>query len=274
MTDTAHVFRYELDDALRVADNAPPVGATASHVFATSSGYTDDFYGDADTGSTGDEQFAHALAQGRNGDHSTALDIRRKLATMPTLGATLRPTMRWSDSDGTQLDVGRYAVGDPQCLVDTVRATRPTMTVKIVVERAVSANITTDEIRTVGASVLAVVEQLRLSGIPTEVWVAFTQRHTDVMSGQVKIQEAGRPVNVDVLGFWVANPAAFRRLGFALQEQQSDDVRQLCGISHAQAYGYPTNTPNDDGYFDEVAPSRAHQVEAWVSDVLTRRTGR
>jgi hypothetical protein len=122
---------------------------------------------------------------------------------------------------------------------------------------------------TVGASVLAVVEQLRMSGIPTEIWICFTQKRDEVMSVQVRVQEAGRPVNVDVLAFWVADPAAFRRIGFSLQEQQDAVVRSRCGIENVKNYGYATATPREG--FDEYAPAYSYQVSTWIADVMARR---
>lgn len=257
MTD--NIFRYTLEDALEVAARTPPANARASRMENR-----DRWYGDRS-----DDSFDAALRLARVGDPDGALKLRRKLEAIPSLGASPRPVLRWSETEGVEIDVGRYAVGDPQCLIETVRARRPSPTVKIAVERAVNSSTSPDEMRSVGASVLAVVEQLRLNGVPTEIWVCYTQRLDETMSVQVRVQEAGRPVNVDVLAFWVADPMAFRRIGFALQEQQDADVRARCGIQNVMSYGYPCRTPREG--FDEVAPAYQRDATAWIADVMTRR---
>ena len=259
-----HIVRFPtIDDALAVAVKEPPVDARESRAPDFDGGW----YGDDDAARTFDD----AMRMARYGDPRGALLLRKRLETMPTIGTAPRPTSRHSATDGIELDVGRYATGDPECLIETVRATRTTQTLKIAVERSVGASTPVETMRTTGASVLAVVERMRLSGIPTEIWVTFTQSREEKLSVQVMVQAAGRPVNVDVLSFWISNPAAFRRIGFAIEEQQPRNVREPCGITSARAYGMPTPCP-DDG-FDEIAPASASAVEQWVRAVMARRIG-
>lgn len=258
-----HLVQYgSIDEALAVAVRTPPSDAAQSRVDTDG---RRDWYGDDDA-----RTFDGAVRMARTGDPKGALLLNRALDAIPSVKPARRATMRLGDV-GTDVDLGRFTTGNPDCLYDVVPARRPSQTVRIAIERAVGANTSTEEMRSTGASVLAVVEQLRLSGYPAEVWVTFTQMHTDTMSVQVRVQDAGRPVNSDVLAFWVSNPAAFRRVGFALEEQQPADVRHACGITAMQSYGFPTRNPGDG--FDEVAPARSYDATEWISDVLNRRIG-
>jgi len=170
------------------------------------------------------------------------------------------------------MDVGRFLDGDPECMIEVRRRRKPMPVLRIGVERSIGSRVDADEIRATGGSVMAVVEALRTAGAAAEVWVTYSQGAKEIISCQVLVQEAGRPMNIERLAFWIANPGAFRRVGFAIEEQQPESVRVKCGITERQSYGYPTTPPNAE-FFDEVAPSNSWAVEAWIKDVMQRRVG-
>jgi hypothetical protein len=226
------------------------------------------------SGSTFDE----AVKMGRHGYASGTARLKRRLQTMqPNLRQSMRPKPVWGVS-GSDVDMGRYLAGEPDNMVESVRQRRQSLVLRIGVERTVSSYVSASDIEAVGASVLAVVERLRTSGIPSEVWVTFTHENKrgDAWQARVKVQDAGRPIDMDRLAFWCMHPAALRRIGFALAEKESPDTRRVYGFGPGN-YSYPTTISEPEWRalgFDEFAPSMAEEVEEWVSDVLNRRTTR
>lgn len=205
-----------------------------------------------------------------------ALRLRKRLGAYAGIHKSRRPAPRW-DVSGSAVDVGRYLAGEPDCMVETVRVARQSPVLRIAVERAVSHTVSADDIEATGASVLALVEGLRTAGIPSEVWVTFTVApgrgggSWQWMSTQVLIQEAGRPIDLDVLAYWAMHPTALRRLVFSVWEHEDERTRKHFGFGGS--YGIPTRVPQADRDMDEYAPARANEVEAWVAEVLQRRVG-
>jgi hypothetical protein len=220
------------------------------------------------------EHWDDAVKMALDGDPESARGLRKYLGVLARVRQGNRTVARWGESGGS-VDVGRFLAGDPECMIESVRARRPAPVTRIAIERAVSANISQMEMRATGASVLAVTEALRTAGVPAEIWVTFSLRGhwgADYHSTQVLVQEAGRPIDLDVLAFWVANPAAFRRLGFALEEQEPEEVRDRMGFYNDGGYGGP-DTPKNKEDFDEVTPANSSGAERWIAEVLSRRAG-
>jgi hypothetical protein len=256
-TDAAYVTRYDdVHEALDAAAREPRFTARASRTPAMGDDWS---YGTWDD----------ALRLARDGDPDLTRVLREKAGAFASIRYAQRPTSRWSPS-GSLVDVGRFMAGEYDCMVETVRARRPAPVLKIAVERAVPWTRSTADMIAVGTSVLVAVEALRTAGVACEIWVTFTQMSSRQLSVQVRVQEPGRPVDVSRLAYWVVNPSAFRRLGFALDEQEDKDVQTAAGMLGG-SYGYAVGRPI--GSFDEVAPPHAAEVDAWLTTVLERRAG-
>jgi len=251
------IRRWTIEEALEQAVKPPPAGANASR--------------QKKPGWAGPD-FDVAVQMAVEGDPKSAIGLDKHLGVLSRVRHSVRTVTRWGEA-GSSVDVGRFLAGEPECMAESVRARRASPVVRLGVERAVGHYVSADEMRATGASVLAVVEALRTAGIPAEIWVTYTvagwEGHT--LSTQVLIQEAGRPINLDVLAFWIVNEASFRRIGFAIEEQEPADVRREVGISTGAGYGHPEATPAAD--FDEVAPANSYQATAWIREVLERRAG-
>lgn len=255
-TEKLTIRKWTMEEALERAVMPPPTYAASRERRAGWAG----------------PEFDDAIRMAAEGDPKNALGIDKHLGVLSRIRHANRSITRWGEA-GSSVDVGQFMSGEPDCMMETVRARRPSPVLRIAVERAVPHTVSAEEMRATGASVLAVVEALRTAGIPSEIWVTYSiagwSGHT--LSTQVLVQEAGRPINLDVLAFWVVNPASFRRIGFAVEEQEPEDVKSECGINSGGGYGHPVPTPKDD--FDEVAPAFAHQASEWIREVLGRRAG-
>jgi hypothetical protein len=87
-------------------------------------------------------------------------------------------------------------------------------------------------------------------------------------STQILIQEAGRPIDVDRLAYWVANSGALRRIIFSIWENQSREfiAQQNIGSSYGRA------VEPDKEAFDEMVPADAVRAREWIAEVLKRRS--
>lgn len=202
-----------------------------------------------------------------------------KLDVTPTaaMHEAMRPKPLW-DVAGSEVDVASYLAGVPECMSEMVRTRRPSQVVKIGVDRSISAAVPASRIESLGRNILMLVEGLRLGGVPAEVWACESvSGGMEVYDIGVCVQEPGRPVDVSVLAYWVAHPAALRRTIFALEELEPQHIRRTIGFGpEGGGYGFPLHDYSKPDY-DEWAPSPQKpdsEIEAWVQDVLTRRVGR
>lgn len=201
-----------------------------------------------------------------------------KLAVEPnaTIHEAMRPKQTW-DVAGSEVDIGAFLAGEPECMNEMVRIKRPSPVVRIGVDKAIANDVSKDRIHNMGRNVLTLVESLRLAGIPTEIWVCqAVGGGGDVMDVRVCVQEPGRPIDISRLAYWVAHPGALRRTIFALEELEPQNIRDTIGIYPMGGYGFPMHN-HAQKEFDEWAPSPGqpnHVIESWVQEVLNRRAGR
>lgn len=214
------------------------------------------------------ESFADAMRMAEHGDKASALKL--KLGARASIRPMRRSIARWGEA-GSTVDVARFLSGEPENMIETMRARRPSAVIRLAIERCVHSGTPPNTMRITGASVLTAVEGLRTSGVPAEIWSTFTTSGKITLSIQILIQQAGRPIDIDRLAYWVVNPSALRRVAFSIMEKQPEDICKAIGIKKNGGYGMPT--PVNPQGFDEVAPAREDQVTAWISDVLKRRAG-
>lgn len=184
---------------------------------------------------------------------------------------------------GGSTNMGAYLQGRPDCMVNVIRTTRPSPVVRIGIDNTAAAGIAGERMEAVGRNCLVVLESLRMAGIPAEVWVCGTigsgyergKAAGEFYDLRIKVQEAGRPLDISRLAFWVAHPASLRRLKFALEETEDKSTRETFGITPHGGYGFPA-LDYAKGEFDEWVPSAQNSdatINAWVADVLSRRIG-
>lgn len=229
-----------------------------------------------------DDKWAHgswdeAVRMAVEGYPEGAIRLKQRAGLFAKIREAKRPVARWSVA-GSVVDIGRYLSGENENMVEVVRGRAQSPVLKLCIERCVSANTYAEDIENTGASVLAAVECLRTAGVPAEVWVSFTTtswgKSTKPQNSiQVRIQEAGRPIDIDVLAYWTMHPTALRRLAFAYWEQSPTEIRDQFGFWSTNGYGGASTPANKDTEFDEFAPATSYEVEQWLTDVVTRRAG-
>jgi len=178
--------------------------------------------------------------------------------------------------DGSEVDVAAWLSGEPMHMGDWRAVPMPKPFVKIGVDVGANCNVSTSSMLRVGRSVLSCVEQLRAMGYPTQidaVW-GISGSGGNRCEIKIRVQESDQPIHGSLLAFFIAHPAALRRVMFALGETLPMDVRRRFGFVRGSGYGMsgPSIWKNE---YDEWAPS-AERGEAaatqWVADVIGRRS--
>jgi len=122
-------------------------------------------------------------------------------------------------------DMGRVMVGEPEAFFreeeneSQLVAGPSSRVVTIYVNVCTSAAVDAKVMWKRGAVVAALVDLLEQGGKRVEVFVGSCQSSGDSRhEWLVKVKEAGRPLNLDSVAFWVAHPGVLRRIGFAVNE--------------------------------------------------------
>lgn len=182
------------------------------------------------------------------------------------------------DYSGDSVDMGRYMSGDPECMIDYVSEPQARMgrVIKVMVNVANSARITTKQILDRGVVVVALLDVLNKLGVGVELWTEMAIADGGVDSGKrfsqlVKIHDSSEMLDVDSTMFAIAHPSMLRRIGFGSIEQGvRSDLANSC-------YGYPSkmicnDIVNADIMIEKLQDSSEYMTKSpvqWVVDTLT-----
>lgn len=182
------------------------------------------------------------------------------------------------DYSGDSVDMGRYMSGDPECMIDYVTEPQARMgrVIKVMVNVANSARITTKQILDRGVVVVALLDVLNKLGVGVELWteMAIADKHVDEgkrFSQLVKIHDSSEMLDVDSTMFAIAHPSMLRRIGFGSIEQGvRSDLANGC-------YGYPSkmicnDIVNADIMIEKLQDSSEYMTKSpvqWVVDTLS-----
>jgi len=185
---------------------------------------------------------------------------------------------------GDEVDVGLYLSGEPECMYDYEMLETPSFgkVAKIIVNLAGSAGVKAETMFKRGAAAVLLIDALEQSGIRCEVWALPKSTSGDgepVERGSGKgafvvhvcVKQADDPVELDRLAFMLAHPAAFRRLGFRIMEQE--DEMSFGGRATRSAYGCTMELPEKERseagtiYFGGQFLGRLSSEAAMVAEV-------
>lgn len=178
------------------------------------------------------------------------------------------------------LDIGRYAAGQPDCMVVLEDSEDETETagrgvVKVRFNESVSGSVSGDAIFVRGAACVILVDWLEQAGYRVELELATANR---AGIGQVELvgvttvtlKRAEDALDMDRLSFALCHPATLRRFAFARFERMPEALQQQVQFG----YGTPADMPAEDGTIDlpshlgEAGPDAALR---WVCEELVRQ---
>lgn len=122
------------------------------------------------------------------------------------------------DVEGSWVDTGRIAVGDPECC-GFIENTGSAKVVKIIANICVSAAVNHATMFARGAACCAAVDILESLGHRVELAVAIGMKTGDTKKDvQAVIKTSDQPVDSDRIAYTLCHPAFFRRLMFKVME--------------------------------------------------------
>lgn len=150
----------------------------------------------------------------------------------------------YHDFSGSEVDVAGFVQGVPEHMVDLHFSNRPIRSVKIIVGIDQHANVAKDKMLQKASSIFLAAEVLRLTGHIVEVLgIAYTGdyngRSNNYTLYEIPILEAGKYISPAQLAFMVGHPSFLRRIIFANNELESEEVRSRMGFYTGGGYGYP-----------------------------------
>jgi hypothetical protein len=160
----------------------------------------------------------------------------RERAGLGVSAITLEPT--W-DVTGSEVDIGAYLAGVPECMVDAVprRTSTRGRVVTFVVPATYLSTTPHVLVRNRGIALATLCAAIIGAGHSVEIWSGWScmvgrDRHT----AMARVISAGEPLDVGRLVFAVAHPLMCRRLWFAVWDAQP---RPLARRMNADNYGAP-----------------------------------
>ena len=154
---------------------------------------------------------------------------------------------RW-DVTGQHFDIGRFMSGDPECMARRVPqpTTRCGRVITICASICYSASIEADVMVERGKVLTAFAVACARMGMGVELWADMSGERTSAAYGtRVKIKDAGEVLDTSRILAGFAQPATFRRLGFASCEIWPEKAREAMGGSKVWSRCCPTNPKED-----------------------------
>jgi hypothetical protein len=145
------------------------------------------------------------------------------------------------DYGGDSVDIDRFLMGDPECMLeyDVVPSGRMGRVVKVLVNGAASCNVSAKEIQQRGALAVALVDVLNKLGVGVEVWLESATEYDNKYHSQlIKLHSSEERLDVNNLMFAMAHPSMLRRVGFSILEKTGWAPAKVCAQVGA-GYGRP-----------------------------------
>ncbi|TWG07670.1 DUF7192 family protein [Saccharopolyspora dendranthemae] len=185
-----------------------------------------------------------ALRMAVDGWHVPLLETAAAVAELGTrsglgVGSSLEPSR---DVTGSEVDVGAYLAGEPECMVDAVprQTSHRGRVVTFLVPAVYSHFVPHDVIVNRGIALATLSAAIVRAGHSVELWSGFAAQLNVLWesrcSAVAKVISAGEAFDAGRLVFALAHPAMLRRLWFSVWDSQDAAIARALNSSH---YGSP-----------------------------------
>ncbi|GAA2399225.1 phage protein [Actinomadura vinacea] len=144
------------------------------------------------------------------------------------------------DVTGSEVDIGAYLSGEPECMVDAVpqRLSARGRVVTFLVPAGYTNTTPHSAIHNRGVALAALCSSITASGHSVEIWSAFGPyvSPTDRFASAARVISAAEPLDMGRLMFVMAHPAMLRRLWLAVWDSAAEPI---AGRMRDNDYGYP-----------------------------------
>lgn len=231
--------------------------------------------------------FPDAITMARRGWRQGTSEIERLRAKIAAQIEGSIPQLRpnW-DVTGRFIDIGAAMSGVPECmgtLVDNGRRFKAPLAqrVHIVMQLAASGAVTHETFMRRGAAVVVMVDILERFGIRCRVDInkSTTNRtlpDSETLENVVTVKLDNEPMSIDKMAFLLGHVATLRRIFWAVQEHETDDVRRQFGIGRDMGnYGLPGEASNKgDIYVGRILSQNDWEEDftfAWLEATLIKQ---
>lgn len=195
------------------------------------------------------------------------------------IGDVFQTVMNYS---GDSVDMDRYLMGDPECMMDYVvePSGRMGRVVRVLVNGAASCGVEADQIKHRGVVACALIDVLAKLGVGVEVWLesATLDSHTGEKHSQLsKLHDSEERLDINNLMFALAHPSMLRRVGFSVLEQtQWKPAKRIAQVN--AGYGRPNDVLmkdyiNADVVIERVERSSGDPIQDGVGFIMSAVKG-
>ncbi|MGH3379736.1 MAG: DUF7192 family protein [Actinoallomurus sp.] len=206
--------------------------------------------------------------------------LRERVAD-EVLTTALVPT--W-DVTGSEVDIGAYLSGEPECMVDAVpqRLSSRGRVVTFLVPAGYVSTTPHSAVHNRGVALAALCSSITASGHSVEIWSSFCAyvSKTERFASTARVISAAEPLDMGRLMFVMTHPAMLRRLWFAVWDSAAKPVaRRMSDDSYGSPpYGcHPEDLPGgitDPYVLPYLSPEdpqweTAETALAWCREMFT-----
>lgn len=176
------------------------------------------------------------------------------------------------DVTGGSVDVGRFLMGEPECMIDFIVEPVASIgkVVHVMYNGSVSGSVSTEALSLRGATCLALIDVLEALGYSTVVDVQFPVRNAREGKAAVtiRLKNSDEIYDADSLTFAIAHPSMLRRLIFGWWDGVDAKFQQSYGIGNT--YGYPTKLIHrgDINVDSEATWQNPDDAKRWVLSMI------
>lgn len=145
---------------------------------------------------------------------------------------------------GDEVDIGTFLYGDPEHMINyPLHYDKQGKQATVLVHTSVTCDVSAERIMRRGAALYTVIEVLRADGYSlglTIINACKSSRNGGNIAGveyQIPIIQPGEYLGIDTAAFCLAHPSFIRRLGFAIREHESKEIREKMGFTKNGGYG-------------------------------------
>lgn len=183
----------------------------------------------------------------------------------------------FNDVSGSEVDVGKYLSGEPECMIEYLpqQIAKPGRVITILVSGTFSSGISAMDIIKRGATICALIEILERLQHSTELyWENSVSSHYAKYkyTTLVKLKSASDTLDFAQTVFAICHPSMLRRMMFSVKEQETPEIREEFSFNGG-SYGYPAGLTQTSAINATIALDTMHlgvSPKDWIIDQLTQ----
>jgi len=197
-----------------------------------------------DTHWAGDTDWSETIKLALNGWRNGWQSVDAQMHTIKDELRPIRPRVTIKRAlFGHRPDVPRYCSGHPMNMRRSHRVRVNAPCVRLLISIGALSNVEPEAYINRGAAVCAYIDAIENAGISTEIVATSRAKGNsrDIVECRIMLKQAGQPLDIDGVAFFLGHPAVLRRLVFRWRE------REAFYKSFCHGYGRSQNPEEEEG---------------------------